>query len=274
MQKPLYIVVILLLVAIAGCTAIRDTGLSVSLQADPPAVFSNGSTALHIDLDNRQEKSARNVVVELFDTGLLSANKCYRFFDRLLPYEFQSIMCRLDAPAIEETSLETAVNSRVAFESELSANQVFEVMKENEYQRRAPAGYQPAPQSYAYSDKNIMLDVEFSEPLPLVVRPGKKYFVYFTIRNIGSGFVGDINPGDFVVADPDPRVQPVLDCPALSSVFSPQGKEFPRIACKLALPPDYFVVYGRPVDFRSSGFIAYLGYTYELRNSLRISIVR
>src|SRR3989338_2293739 len=148
---------VLLLVAVSGCTSIRDQGLAVALQADPPSVFSESVTTLHIDVDNRNEKSLRNVVVELFDTGLLSLiGKCSQNFDRLLPYEFQSISCTLLAPKIE-SSTETEVNARVAFKSQL----------------------------------------------PLVVRPGKKYFIYFSITNAGNGFMQDIQPADFVVEHVD-----------------------------------------------------------------------
>jgi|SRR3989344_711287 len=261
---------VLLLVAVSGCTSIRDQGLAVALQADPPSVFSESVTTLHIDVDNRNEKSLRNVVVELFDTGLLSLiGKCSQNFDRLLPYEFQSISCTLLAPKIE-SSTETEVNARVAFKSQLQATQVFEVISENEYQRRVASGsYESRPSNYIYADKNVMINVDFNEQLPLVVRPGKKYFIYFSITNAGNGFMQDIQPADFVVEHVDSGQLPIMFCPPRQAL-APVGKEFPRIACELAIP-DEFLAGG---DLLNSDFTLNFSYRYEIRNSLKINIIK
>ena len=86
--------VILLLVLVSGCTSVRDQGIVLSLQADPSPMFSQSSTLLHIDVDNRNQKTISNVVVNLFDAGLLFG-QCAKYFERLLPYEFQSVACQL-----------------------------------------------------------------------------------------------------------------------------------------------------------------------------------
>ena len=263
--RHIAIISILSIMLVAGCTSLPSRGLSLTLQADPSTVFSKSSTTLHIDVDNQNTKSIDNVVVELFDTGLLQGEKCSKFFPRLLPYEFQTISCKLDAPHIDEASVQTEVNTRVSFDNEFSADQVFELMDENEYQQRVAAGsYEAKPGNYVYSDKNIAIEIEFSEGLPLVIRPGKKYFVYFTITNSGDGFIGNINPRDFIVNNEN-----ILDCPP-AVALSPVGKQFPRIACEIKAPIDFLGGRG----FRNSDFLMHLKYNYELRNMLRINVIR
>lgn len=257
-------ILLILILAVGGCTSISGGGPLLTLQADPPTVFSNSLTTLHIDLDNRQEKSIRNVRIELFDTGLLKSDACTRFFPRMLPREFQSLSCRLYAPSIEEKSVVTEVNVLVSFESEFTATQIFEIIDEPEYLRRTASGsFETAPRSYTYNDKNVMVEVDFSEPLPLVIRPGKQYFVYFTITNVGNGFIGDINPADFLIEHGN-----ILKCPQLTTLY-PSGKAFPRIACELVLPPGYLVNSARNADF-----IINLRYNYELRDGIRINVLK
>lgn len=264
-----FVVLLALLVFVSGCTGVTNQGLSITMQADPPIVFSGSSTLVHIDVDNRNQNSMDNVVVELFDSGMLAANKCIKFFDHLLPYEFQTISCQLAAPKIEQP-VTTQVNARVFFNSTFSASQIFEVMDENEYQRRVSSGtFHSSPQNYIYSDRSVQVQVEFSEPPPLVVLPEKKYFVYFTISNIGDGFVNDIKPGDFIARDAS--TSSILECPPFATL-SPNGKIFPRIACEIKIPSGYFGA--RESKFRNVDLRMQLSYTYELRDRLEISIIR
>lgn len=267
---------LLLIILLSGCTSIRDQGLVMSLQADPPVMFSETSTLLHIDIDNRNQKSIRNVVVDLFDTGLLadaglsSERRCSKYFDRLLPYEFQSITCRLNAPRIVDNTVQTQVNALVAFDSRLDATQIFEVISENEYQRRlASRSYEPGPGSYIYSDKNVMIKIDFNEQLPLVIRPGKEYFVYFTITNVGNGFIQFIKPGDLVISPVGSRMPLVVKCPPRQTL-APVGKEFPRIACELSLPPQFLA----GDDLLNADFVVAINYRYEMRESLPINIIK
>ncbi|MFA4820479.1 MAG: hypothetical protein WC613_06005 [Candidatus Aenigmatarchaeota archaeon] len=264
------VIVILSVLAVSGCTSVTTgNGLVVSLQADPPMVFSNSVLDLHIDVDNRNMKTIRNVVVELFDTGMLQSNGCMREFSSLLPNEFQSISCRLTAPQIVEPNVRTEVNSKASFETDLSANQVFELMNEGEYQRRAATGdYQQKPSNYFYKDSNVMIEIDFSEAPPLVIRQDKKYFVYFTIKNIGNGFIGDIAPGDFSARTNEKNAN-IIYCPPITTL-SPNGKAFPRIACEIKATPDYIGLGG----FRNSEIMVKLTYKYEVRNTLGINILR
>lgn len=270
MRYAIIIIAILSLLVVSGCTSVTTgNGLIVSLQADPPTVFSNSFLDLHIDVDNRNIKTLRNVVVELFDTGMLQSNGCRREFTSLLPNEFQSISCQLTAPKIIEPSIRTEVNSKTSFETDLSVNQVFELMNENEYQRRTATGnYQTKPSNYVYRDSNVMIEVDFSEAPPLVIRPGKKYFVYFTIKNVGNGFVSDILPDDFLAKTNEINAN-IIHCPA-ATTLTPNGKAFPRIACEIEATPDYIGLGG----FRNSEILVKLTYKYEVRNTLGINILR
>lgn len=262
------LLLIALIIAISGCASVSRGGFSISLQADPPSVFSGSFTTLHIDLDNAQDKSIRNVMVELFDTGFLRGEKCGKAFPRMLPFEFQSIACTVVAPKIQDTT-ESEVNVRASFESDLSATQVFEIINQDEYERRLATRYEIAARSYSYQDKNVMMEIEFSDNPPFVARPGKEYFVYFTIRNVGNGFVSSIKPDDFAIVPVARNPNSVLDCPALRTgvMLYPSGNAFPKIACK--------VVQRGPVDgMESADFVATLSYRYEVRDKLRINIIK
>ena len=265
---------LIFLILVSGCTSIRDQGLVVALQADPPTVFSRSTTLLHIDIDNRNQKSMTNVQVDLFDTGLLSTpgnfgpEKCSKYFGRLLPYEFQSITCLLYAPQTNAT-VQTQVNALVNFDSKLEATQIFEVVSEQEYQNRVTSGhYDTRPSNYIYGDKNVMIKVDFNEPLPLVIRPDKKYFVYFTVTNVGDGFIQFIQPDDLVLWPVRGDLPVIVKCPERQAL-APVGKQFPRIACELDLPPGFAAS-----GFFNADFIISLNYRYEIRSSLDISIIK
>ncbi|HLD39225.1 MAG TPA: hypothetical protein VJB05_02855 [archaeon] len=270
MRYAIIMITILSVLVISGCTSMTTSdGLTVSLQADPPIVFSNSALDLHIDVDNRNVKTLRNVVVELFDTGMLKSDGCMRVFPSLLPNEFQSLSCRLTTPPINESSVKTEVNSKASFETDLAANQVFEIMNEDEYQRRTATGdYQQKPSNYFYKDSNAMIEIDFSEAPPLVIRPDKKYFVYFTIKNIGNGFISDITKDDFFARTNEKNVN-IIYCPPMTTL-PPNGKAFPRIACEIKATPDYIGLGG----FRNSEIMVKLTYKYEVRNALGINILR
>ena len=142
-------------------------------------------------------------------------------------------------------------------------------MNEDEYQRRTATGdYQQKPSNYFYKDSNAMIEIDFSEAPPLVIRPDKKYFVYFTIKNIGNGFISDITKDDFFARTNEKNVN-IIYCPPMTTL-PPNGKAFPRIACEIKATPDYIGLGG----FRNSEIMVKLTYKYEVRNALGINILR
>src|SRR3989344_439390 len=255
--------------ALSGCSAVKSDGLSIRLSADPSPVFSGSSTVVSIDVDNRNDKSINDVVVKLFDTGVLRGQTCGAVFPRLLPQEFQTISCRLDAPLVND-SIGTEINVIASFASTFSASQTFEVLSESEYNRRRSVGFMQAPKTYTYGDRYVRLDVEFSEAPPLVIAPDKKYFVYLTITNVGDGFLKDIVFGELRLDVNELETPPmIIQCPDIT-VLTPAGKRFPRLACDIPAPQDYFAVR----SFKTSGFIVSLDYQYELRDSLKIQVIK
>ncbi len=265
-----------LIILVSGCTSVATEGLSVTLQANPSRIFSESFSTLHIDLDNHDSKMLSNVVVSAFDTGILKAynvdnygNVVYEICSvdvgNIVPYEFRTVSCLLHAPALEE-SVQTEVNTRVNFNSFLETNQLFEIITENEYQRRVALGnYEQKSRSYTHRDSNVMVEIDFNEPLPLIMTPGKKYFVYFQITNVGPGIVGDIAPGQFLIH----TAGDILRCPT-EVILTLNGREFPRVACEIVLDRDYL----QGKEFVVSDIGTSLAYNYELRNALKIDVLK
>ncbi len=143
---------------------------------------------------------------------------------------------------------------------------------EKEYERRVASNdFASASKSYVYSDRNVQIQVEFSSMPPLVIVPDRKYYVYFTIRNIGQGFLGDINPGDLVFRSTDSRA-PIdfLRCQYPTAVLPITEKSSPKIACEIIAPGDYFTTR----NFGTGSFVIELNYKYELRRDLSVDIVK
>lgn len=288
-----YIIIILSVISlifISGCTTTTvGGGLSLSLYADPPTIFSSGITTLYIDIDNKDVKTVNNVDVTAFDTGLLqylvtedwqymyeAQPSCHKTYDDFAPGQFDTFLCKLRAPYIEQQALQTDVHVRATFDTELSVVQLIEMMSVDEYERRTASGkFTPKPQTYSYQDKYVELQIEFSEQLPVVVRQGKKYFAYFTITNIGNGFIGPVEPGDFYIEQPGN----ILKCKQeqffeeggitnlLDKTIEPVGRKFPRIACEILMPGDieYLANYDITVRIR---------YNYEIRDKISVNIRR
>ena len=212
-----YIILLALLIAASGCVSqnARNSGLVVTLSADPPGIFQNQQTTLFVDIDNTDEKTLNNVVFELFDTGIMDVvdtaqnqvdktknciqRDCRISCAKFSPKEFQTFSCKLKAPEVMESTTST-VNAKTTFSSELDVVQLIEMISRQEYERRQASGtFSTLPRKYTYSDRNIALDMEFSEDLPVIERSEKRYFIHLTIINIGDGFVGDLGPNDFLV---------------------------------------------------------------------------
>jgi hypothetical protein len=175
--------------------------------------------------------------------------------------------CVLSAPNkndIASSTVSTNVGVNVNFTTTLSAAQIIEMVNENEYDLRLKTGnWETKPKSYTYSDKNIELQVDFSDNLPIIARPEKKSYIYFTIKNTGGGLISDIKAGDFSLTEISSAV---VSCETIGGL-SPVNNVFPRIACTLNLPSN--------VDYISNHMIVInLNYNYEIRKDIPIKIVR
>ena len=272
------LLLLLFAVLASGCIASSPAGggLFVSVTPDPPVVFSSGILRINIDIDNKNPRTVADVSAQVFDTGILSGNTCQQQISFMRPDEFKTFSCILQAPqreALVQNQVKTSVGTRVSYTADLSAAQIVEMMTENEYLQRTQSGrLQARPSSYVYTDKNVEIDVEFSDAMPIIVRPDvqKDYFVYFTIKNTGNGFIENLKYGDFILAPVRPDEPNIVICPDLNSPswkLEPEGKKFPRIACRLALPSGVSVV-------ENYGLVVLLKYRYEIRENTVVTVIK
>ncbi len=302
---------VIILVAVAGCinlptTSFSGSGLRVDVTTASSEVFAGRGTRVFVDVTNTNEKIVNDVLVEVFDVGsftMVDPSLCKKQFDVLLPDQIVTLSCPLTADEHVIQKQETQrIHVRVTFKDVLVAPQTFDIVSEDYYQiEQAANQFTPAPSSYSYRDKNVQLDVEFSDTLPLIVRelsparePGT--FVHFTIRNIGDGFIDSITHGkganSFFVFNPQQvgRIGPrtftsvshffdaigtdeilyqndnIIACEDFGTL-QPIGKEFPRITCTLNLPRDRDFVVGYEIT-------PVIYYTYEIRGSADVEVIR
>jgi len=283
-------ILIVPLIFLSGCTTTQvGSGLFMSLYSDPQTMFGDDITTLYIDIDNRDTKTIDNVIVTAFDTGILEflATEdwqyryegypvCQKEYNNFAPSQFDTFSCKLHSPVIELPSLRSDIYVKATFDTEFAVVQVMEMMTLDEYIRKTASGkFVPRPESYSYRDKYVELQLEFSEQLPIVVRENKKYFVYFTVRNIGNGFIGNILSDDFYIeqqgniiqCNPDSGIDAGGITYLIDNELEPIGNKFPRVACEVLLPDDvnYLINYDFTVRLR---------YGYEIRDKTTINIIR
>ncbi len=305
-MKPLLLLLLGILILASGCVNLFQPtqgvggGLSLNMRADPSTVFSSSDVRLDIDVDNENPRNISDVLIDVFDSGYTdvtgiidrgtltpvrrdpSVPLCGKSITAMRPNGFQSLTCVLTARNITQDSLVTTVSARVKYATDLSFVQIINIMNENEYVREQQQGQLVVkPAAYSYADRNVQIDVEFSEPLPVVVR-SKEYFMYITVKNIGNGFINDIGYGQLnaiPVISIQPRVdgslvqtlpQDIVNCPDLQRInwkIQPIGKTFPKIACSIKLPLGVNVI-------ENYGLLINLRYNYEVRGSTDIKIIR
>ncbi len=289
-----------------GCiSAQQNNGLVIGLQADPPVVFVNGATKIFVDITNTDTKRLENVRVDIFNTGILTPltpleeQKCRQQGDLtalqpagmkfILPGEFRTFSCSFQARQINQDRVTTQLDAKASFDATFSAVQNMELLSESEYNNRLATGrVKLMPQSYTYSDRNIQLQLDFTDPLPIVVKEGRNFFVKFTIRNVGNGFISEIKPEDVqiiqkpsldagvlegnvlqsvrIVTEGDQQ-KVIYDSCGLGETLPPLGKEFPSFSCRIVMPPSVHVL-------TNYNFIVNIRYHYEIRDSVTVDILR
>ena len=148
--------------------------------------------------------------------------------------------------------------------------QILKVISQDEYNLRKNTGsLVTEPKSYSYRDKNIQLDVEFSEELPIIDK-GKTEYIHFTIKNIGEGFLELLEAGDIEIKTTT-DYEGLLDCD-IPARITPIGKEFPRISCGINIdiinPEGY-------VNYLSNHLVSIdIDYDYEIRKSIPVTVIR
>ncbi len=222
-----YEIILAILVALSACTgqSLVTEGLDIRTETAPNKLFPNGHVTLFIDVENKDEKTYRNVFIDVFDTGQLIGS-CEKSVAEMPPDDIETLECRLSVPA--EITRGENVQIKTVFEGSLVAALQTEVISQEEYDLRTKLGtLQNQAKSYTFGDKNLQLNVEFDEAPPFV--PGKKQFVRLKIRNVGNGLVDSIKAGSISVSSD------ILSCPPKGDI-SPVGKEFPTIVCEVNVP--------------------------------------
>lgn len=279
---------LLLVVFTVGCTTEANNGLQISMQADPPVVFENGKTTIHVDVRNEDIKILDRVVLDIFNYGLMipvDERTCFSQLHKertLFRDQFETFSCDFIAPEISQDRMQTQLDARVSYITRFSAAQQLDLISEQEYNnRRATQTLTSKPQRYTHSDRNVQLDIEFSDTLPIVTAPGRQYFVTFTIKNIGEGFIGSI-PADAVriiqkgtIGDQtvegnllqSVNPQGVYEPCRVYQTLVPIGKDFTTFSCQVLMP-------SQPKEIMTANFIVQIDYIYELRDSVTVDIIR
>ncbi len=251
-KKKIYVILIFL-VAISACNGPLPSseGLDVRIETSPNKLFPGGKVTLFIDVENKDEKTFENILIDVFDTGEL-VGECQKTIPQMKPQAIQSLECQLGVPG--ELKKDQNVWTKVTFDGHLTGSLQVEVISQEEYDLRTKLGtLQRQAKSSVFSDKNLQLTLEFDEAPPFV--PGKKQFARLKIRNVGSGLVEGIKPGAIVV-----RSDIVL-CSEKGELF-PVGKEFPTIACEVKVPT---------VNYLSQSLINIdIKYSYDVREKTSI----
>ncbi|MBI3190511.1 hypothetical protein HYZ41_02290 [archaeon] len=288
-KKYYFFLLLALVVLLSGCTQSNTVGGSIflHLSTDSTTVFSGNNVRINVDMENRNPRSVTNVAVSVFDAGLMNiaGGQCVKSFPKVLPNELKTFACPMIAPGKEKLlndRTSTEVNAKVEYTTSLSFVQLVEMMAEEEYKRKSDTGELALkPSHYSYSDDNVRVDVDFSSEMPIMIKNPKlpqyspqNYFVYFTVKNIGNGFMDDIQYNDFTVSPVG--ISPVgistgniADCVSTKEGWSlkVQGKTFPKIACMLNLPADM-------KSIENYGMLVTLNYRYEVREKTNIVIIR
>jgi len=197
------------------------------------------------------------------DCGKL--NPCSKFLTDMDVGDVQTLECQLKAKLVPYTPYQTKVSARVRYETNLSVVQTIDMMTESWYQSHELAGtLQRRPKSYSYNDKNLQLDLEFSDEMPIIKRSGKESFVTFKLRNIGNGFIFGIRSADLKII----QNQEILkSCKIDSCGLIPIGKDFPAFTCELSFPEN--------INYLNNYIIIInIKYAYEVREEIPIEIIR
>jgi len=268
-MKKILLVVISVLVMISGCTQYSSSGkLMIKMSSDPNSVFSGSQTTVYIDVENNSTRQYKDVEIKLFDcAGFISQGKstcdCSKPKHNFNSGSFETLQCDLIAPDVPSTTTKT-IHSTFNFNNEFDVIKTFELISNEEYQRRVDRGYlHTLTPSYYFSDGNIGVDLTFSTDLPIITNDDR-YF-YITISNVGDGFVTIKNTEtqkDITVKLIHGSKIENAQC-NIGNIDIIDNKKYPRIACKIP------ALQG---DSESYDININIKYQYEFRQSLDIIV--
>ncbi|MFH0832709.1 MAG: hypothetical protein V1900_03260 [Candidatus Aenigmatarchaeota archaeon] len=257
-----YLALLILAVLVAGCTQkAADGELIIKItDVNPEKIFTGGKTIVTMDVENNGNRTIRNVFIDFFETGFLMKGVCSKNIAELSPGGYDTLSCELTAPfAIPSDKIINTVEARARYQARLSMAKPITMVSREEYDLQSKTGkLKLEPRTYSFKDDNIELQVEFSKELPLV--EGRKEYAYFTVINIGSGFINSIRPNDMIIESN------IISCPPRVAI-SPIGKTFPRIACEIFVPEN--------INYLSEDMlIININYNYEVRDKTDVEVIR
>ncbi|MEM7813740.1 MAG: hypothetical protein QW548_02455 [Candidatus Aenigmatarchaeota archaeon] len=280
-RSAIFLAVSLFAVAFAaGCVGQAPQAgvgdIAVRAIADPPQIRPYESMTLFIDVENVGQLDVKNLAVDLFDAGLLSVaegpgplpwHPCVKEFPELRHAQVESLECKLTFTNPElliksVTPVELAI--RTTFTKNISSTVAIEMLSLDELRRLERIGrLEPKPQSYTFGDGQLQATLQFQRQPPFLA--GDTVIAQLSVRNVGPGYIGTLEPRNFLISQSDPSGR-IFTCAFDAPLYSYNGI-FPPITCILAVPSEIPTAATYPITL-------VLGYDYELRQSVPVSIAK
>lgn len=256
---------LLAVVFATGCVntpALTSKSVSISMDANPDVVFSGGTTTVTMDIENKEAKALKSVNADIFETGMFdyADRACRKEFGDMEPGDFKTLVCNLKARKTEDAT-DNTIWARVKFSSTLFAVQTFDILSQSEHESRKRTGKADEGQkSFTFRDSNLELVMELGNA-PLIDGTGKKEFVSFSIRNIGSGFIEKLDKSSIRITLKNAAIK----CPQQDIYII--GREFPRFTCQIDLR-------GTVTGFITAELSSEITYSYETRISTSVRTLK
>lgn len=271
-KSRILIFVLLFIVLASGCVGQSSEvkeGLSITLTADPNDIHYTEATTLFIDMENKGETDFAMITYDLFDTGILASLRegCYGEELGISPGEIVSRECILalkDGINLVQPVTETTVRFRAVTDNSLKTTAVLQMLSQDEWRRRLTAGtLETGSGSFASRDNNMQVSVDFSKNMPFAESAaGETVLFMIKIRNIGNGFIEQIEPEQFSIE----QRSNLVACDFEKKIV-PFNGVFPPIFCTLTVSAGGAAFANYPVTFS-------INYNYEVRESVDVTVRR
>lgn len=248
---------------ISGCTDTIEKGDTLYVKLDAPAsVFSDETFTSYIDIDNQGNRTYTNVRADFFNTGSFEKLSACEFSSRTIRHnDIEILECQMKYSRFLERNSIESINSRVIYDNNYNFGIIFPVMNEERYNERKVTGkLESLPNTFSLSNDEISAEININEN-PMVNRVGNSNYIYFTIKNIGSGFMDNIAGSNIRITSVPSGV--IYECDTPELMLHDNGV-FPKISCRLntALGESY----------QNVNIFLSVDYTYELRRSASITV--
>ena len=288
-RGSLVIISLISVVLLAGCVGqlpslSSTTGdLSLKVVADPVQIRSNEALNLFVDMENKAKDDITNVMVDVFDIGLLKitdpSGYCTHQSPKIQQAQIESLQCKLAVAKPENlisSITQTVVSLRARFQKEIKGTYVIDMLSLDEYRRLQTLGkFVEKPSSAIFADGQLNVRIEFAKAPPFVA--GDVVAAKLYVSNTGPGFISTLDPKRLKIDQPFSQA---FNCIFDSSIYSSNGI-FPPITCIFTTPKNIEgapqTIGGAPQNVQPSGSYSItmtLGYDYELRQDVTVSILK